>query len=336
MKYSCIDFLNKKYEEAEGARKPFPTNQKQFEALQKANRAKLRDIMGFDAIGGYDIKCAAEETHSKNGLIFKKVVLSCSEGLYMPMYIIEPHRGRTNIPVIAIHGHGSDGKEGLAGNCPENGLRFNYTYATTMAEKGHTVFVPDLCGSGERLEDISKNRGFSSSCIDINNAAISLGFSLQTIIVFELMGLIDYIEYLGLNTDKLISIGFSGGGLSGILLSALDERVKLSYISGMFHGFKDTILYNNLCGCNFIPHLWQNFDMGELASLICPRPLIIEYGRQDPLNGSRGIGNVLDQLDTLKKAYNIMNSQNLHIFAEKGVHKFYGAGYDIIESWCRK
>ncbi len=336
MDYSCREFLIRKFDEKRNEDRPFPKNRKQFEYEQKNDRAKLREIMGFDALGKYEIKCSTEEIFSRDALIIKRAILSCAEGLYMPMYILEPSRGRNSIPVIAVHGHGSQGKEGLVFKGPDDGLRFNYTYAKEMAQRGHTVFVPDLCGSGERMEDISAERGFSSSCTDINNAAISMGFSLQTIIIFELMGLIDYINWLGLNSEKLIVIGFSGGGLSGLLLSALDERVKLSYISGSFHGFKDTILYNNLCGCNFMPGLWKYFDMGRLASLVCPRALIIEFGTKDPLSGPRGVGNVLEQLDTLKKAYSLMDSKELYVFAENGAHRFYGAGYDTIESWCRK
>lgn len=58
---------------------------------------------------------------------------------------------------------------------------------------GYTVYIPDLLGSGERrlgvYDDVQK-----SDCDELNFALISLGMSLQGVIVYELMCLVDYIE----------------------------------------------------------------------------------------------------------------------------------------------
>ena len=85
----------------------------------------------------------------------------------------------------------------------------------------------------------------------------------------------------------------SGGGLQTLCLAALDERVACAVISGYMYGVEDSLLH--LSGnrdCNYIPHLWESADMGDVAALIAPRPLLIEAARQDPLNGPRGMDNV--------------------------------------------
>lgn len=60
-----------------------------------------------------------------------------------------------------------------------------------LLNKGYTVYVPDLLGAGERMLGIYKNN--TAECNDINNALISLGYSLQGMILFENMRLTDYI-----------------------------------------------------------------------------------------------------------------------------------------------
>ena len=52
----------------------------------------------------------------------------------------------------------------------------------------------DLLGAGERMLGIYKNN--TAECNDINNALISLGYSLQGMILFENMRLTDYIQPL--------------------------------------------------------------------------------------------------------------------------------------------
>jgi hypothetical protein len=45
--------------------------------------------------------------------------------------------------------------------------------------------------------------------------------------------------------------------------------------------------------------------MGDIAALICPRPLLIESGLRDPLNGERGLANVKEQLAITSQAYRL-------------------------------
>ena len=47
--------------------------------------------------------------------------------------------------------------------------------------------------------------------------------------------------------------------------------------------------------------------MGDLGALIAPRALLIESGSKDPLNGSKGIANVLSQLKITQKAYRLLD-----------------------------
>ena len=60
---------------------------------------------------------------------------------------------------------------------------------------------------------------------------------------------------------------------------------------------------NGNCACNYAPGVMEHFDMGDLGAMICPRPLVVQSGRLDPLSGSRGLRNVTEQLDITRGAY---------------------------------
>ena len=97
-------------------------------------------------------------------------------------------------------------------------------------------------------------------------------------------------------------------------------------ISGYLYGFKDSLLeLNGNCSCNYVPGLWNALDMGDIASLIAPRPLVIQSGRADHLNGPRGIVNAEEQVEIVRKAYGLNGA------AECLVHRCYEGGHQFHE-----
>ena len=80
------------------------------------------------------------------------------------------------------------------------------------------------------------------------------------------------------------------------------------------------MILNGNCNCNYVPHLWEHFDMGDIASLIAPRPVAFQSCRDDHLNGPRGLDNVYEQLEVVQKAYRLYDdgSYPLHDIREGG------------------
>ena len=77
---------------------------------------------------------------------------------------------------------------------------------------------------------------------------------------------------------------------------------------------------------NYVPHLWEYVDMGDLGALIAPRPLLIETGRWDPLNGTRGVDNVNEQVAIARQAYTLLGADDqLDTDVFDGPHKWHGA-----------
>ena len=77
--------------------------------------------------------------------------------------------------------------------------------------------------------------------------------------------------------------------------------------------------------------------MGDLGALIAPRPLLIETGDQDPLNGPRGLANVREQFDIMRSAYDLLGvpEKVSHDIFEGG-HRWHGtAAQDWLDRWLR-
>ncbi|MBQ7265649.1 MAG: dienelactone hydrolase family protein [Firmicutes bacterium] len=299
----------------------------------EASRKRLMGLMGMHNMEKCKLSPVTLEIKTFGDYLREKIVIKTQDNLKMPFYILSPLAGGNKKAIIAIHGHGSDGKEGLVGNekeeYKEKVKRFNYVYAMQLVKMGFTVFVPDLLGSGERTLGIYKDT--TAECNDINNACVSLGFSLQGLVLFDLMRLVDYIKEYTETEGNLGVCGFSGGGNFSILLAAMDERIDYCLDSGFFHSYKDVLLYTNRCGCNFVPNLWKYFDMCDIASMVAPRPLFIETGIRDTLNGARGIGGVEEQISIAQQTYRLYGMA-ITVSMQEGEHTWHGSGYKWINT----
>lgn len=331
MNYRAEGFLKKRIEKVyrqEGFRGETIGD---FKAWKETALKDFEKILRLSAFSAAEFEPVVSSGRVFDGYLRKKCSIQTAEGLRMPFYVLEPTKKGNNIPVIAVHGHGCNGKEGLCGDSI-NTEKYNYSYALDFVKRGYTVYVPDLLGFGERLEEISIKRGEGSSCNHLNNALTSLGTTLMGLNLFELKRLVDYIEETGADMNGLTAVGFSGGGLDALVLAALDSRVKVCYVSGYYHSFKDTLLKNNLCGCNFVSGLWEHFDIADIGNMVCPRGLIIEYGDSDSLNF--GCEEVIDET---KRCYEINGAEdNFYVFKGSGDHRFYGLGYGAAEDIIKR
>lgn len=137
------------------------------------------------------------------------------------------------------------------------------------------------------------------------------------------------------NPDRIIAFGFSGGAMQSLYLSALDERIHAVFLSGYMYGFRDSLLQmNRNCSCNYVPHLMEHFDMGDIASLIAPRRLMIQSCREDRLAGARGLANVQEQVDIIRANYAVIgNTENVQQDIEDGPHHLDTRQLQDIAKW---
>lgn len=309
----------------------------QFETWRTEVRLTLQELLGLNRMERCNLEPKRLEVDQMEGYRREKWLIQTEPDVYMPFYILIPDgipSGERRPVFINPHGHLA-GKYLTAG-VDEIPVIHSYLsktsgkvpFAIELARAGYIVMCPDARGAGERREwmkQANTDEDFiGNTCTAINHMAISLGYSLAGMMTWDLQRLIDYIHLRDdCDSARIGCGGMSGGGMQTLWLAAMDDRVSCSIISGYFYGFHDShLILSHNCGCNFVPNLWNTVDMGDIGLLIAPRPLMIETGTNDSLNGRSGMGNVYPQVDIARKGYALYGEE------ESLVHHVFDGGHE--------
>jgi dienelactone hydrolase len=345
----CAEHLRRRFDGTTRSHRFSGRTESDWRFWRQGLRGRLRDLLGLDRMLRSDLNPRLTETVACEGYTRERVEIDVEPGVSMPLYVLVPLGLKgTAPPVIAPHGHISGGKYAVAGRrelSSELGAtidQHNYDYGVQAVRKGYVVFCPDARGFGERRERFAAapDQLLENSCHVLAHMALPLGLTVAGMWTWDLMALVGYAltrpETAG---EKLGCIGLSGGGLQTMYLAALDERVSCAVVSGYFYGVADSLLHMaDNCDCNYVPHLWETADMGDVAALIAPRPLLIETATEDPLNGPRGMANVLEQYEITDRTYRLLGaSDRLRHDTFPGGHHWNGAAaFDWLDQWLRR
>lgn len=303
------------------------TTPEDFEAWQIATRVRLFDLLGLSIMDRVSIEARElDRVKIAGGIVRTHAMLQVERDVWMPFYLLEPQspkldaRGR-KCCYICPHGHQGAGAASVAGvtgvPAVDDAVRkFNYDYGLRLARMGYVTVCPDARGWGYRRDwkgqGDDENSFLRGTCLNQARMAEPLGLTVAGLNAWDNMRLIDYLEARGdIAMDDLGCFGFSGGGYMTLYLAALDPRVCKAFVSGYLYGVDDSLLHlNGNCSCNYTPGLWRLLDMGDIASLIAPRPLLVQSCEEDHLNGSRGLKNVDEQLEIVRDAYKLLGRRD--------------------------
>lgn len=295
-------------------------------------RKKLKELTGYATMTKAPLKPKITERRRFLDYIRERIEIQTEPGVIMTLYALLPKKVKPPYPVVINpHGHGSGGKLATAGRyeipqIAETIKQHNYDYGIQYTRAGFASFCPDARGFGERQESIYQEDTLGSSCSWLNQMAMSLGQTVTGMWAWDIHRLIDYIQTRrDCDSKRLGCAGLSGGGLQTLWATALDDRIRAAVISGYLYGNKESLMDMSCCWCNYVPHLYENVDMGDIGALIAPRPLLVETGTQDGLNGVSNLKNVRSQMRIMRRAYGIFQKQKLlyHDVFE-GPHMWHG------------
>lgn len=303
------------------------TTPEDFETWQVATRVRLFDLLGLSIMDRVSIEARElDRVQIAGGIVRTHAMLQVERDVWMPFYLLEPQspkldaRGR-KCCYICPHGHQGVGAASVAGvagvPAVDDAVRkFNYDYGLRLARMGYVTVCPDARGWGYRRDwkgqGDDENSYLRGTCLNQARMAEPLGLTVAGLNVWDNMRLIDYLEARGdIAMDDLGCFGFSGGGYMTLYLAALDPRVRKAFVSGYLYGVGDSLLHlNGNCSCNYTPGLWRLLDMGDIASLIAPHPLLVQSCEEDHLNGARGLKNVDEQLKIVRDAYKLLGRRD--------------------------
>ncbi len=348
--YNLRKYMERLYDER-GRQYPLDASSAEaYGAWKERVRKRLFEITGIDIIRSMEQpplspRLLSEE--ERDGYTLQNWDIQTEQYVRTPFYLLIPDRPN-GAAVLNPHGHGGGRdvsimnmdnpsvKQMFAG--PQSG---NKTFALEAVSRGYIVACPDARGAGERRE--TEQQGDEpekyrlNSHREINQMGLGFGITMVAFMVWDLMKIIDFLLTLPqVDPNRIGCLGMSGGGQQTIFLAALDERISAAVTSGYFYGYKDALLLMpGNCSCNYVPHLWETVDMGDIGAMIAPRALLVESGKIDPLNGKPGIENCISQVEIAREAFKLLGKEEklFHSIHEDG-HKYKGIDvFPFLEKW---
>ena len=261
----------------------------------------------------------------------KKYSVEILEGLNSLVYILEPKnvKGKTG-GVVALCGHGYGVRQILNISKKGNKKHFSYidnyqnNFAVELAKRGCTVIAPELFGFGEaRLKHDLWKPFYISSCDELSHHLLPYGLTTASLRVYQALACANILRGLeSVDESKISLMGISGGGLTALYASVLDESIYKTVICGYVNTFKDSILSMWHCPDNYIPHILEAGEIYDFASALSPKELFIESGDKDklfPIKASQ------QAHSSIKRVYSLMNAEDkLHIDVFPGKHAVCG------------
>ena len=183
----------------------------------------------------------------------EKVVLETLPGFTLSGNLYRPANQCDRAPAILCpHGHWDDGRMN-----PEVQQR-----CIRWAKLGCVVFMYDMVGYND-------SKPFTHEFL--NDRLRRWGLSLPTLQAWNSIRALDWLSSLpDVDPSRLGCTGESGGGTQTFLLTALDDRIKVSapivMVSDTFQGG---------CVCENAAGLRHGTDNVEFAALCAPRPLVL-------------------------------------------------------------
>lgn len=264
--------------------------------------------------------------------ILQKYSARICKNLNMLFYVLKPKKlSESPTGVVALCGHGYGVRQILNISKRGNKKRFNYfdnyqkNFAAELAKRGCVVIAPELFGFGEaRLRKDLIKPFYISSCDELSHHLLPHGLTVASMRVYQAIVCAEILlSHEKISEDKLSCMGISGGGLTALYASVIDERFKRIVISGYVNTFRDSILSLWHCPDNYIPHILEIGEIYDFACALAPRELLIESGEKDklfPINASK------EAHEIIKKVYSLAGAADkLHIDVFGGKHSVSGA-----------
>ena len=206
--------------------------------------------------------------------------------LYRPKGVKGPFPG-----IVSPHGHWGRGRleNSEAGSVPGRCINF--------AKQGYVIFSYDMVGRCDSGEQIDHAYGGEREGL--------WGLSLMGLQLWNAIRAVDFLETLpDVDTDRIGCTGASGGGTQTFMLTAVDDRIKVSAPVNMISAHMQ-----GGCLCENAPNLRLDVSNIEIGALMAPKPLLLVSATGDWTK------------DTPKVEYPAIRSIYAHFDAEDKVHE---------------
>jgi len=272
-----------------------------FDQWREAARAKVTEtFQTLPPPGPFDPEIVASE--KREGYTAHKIELNIHAYSRIPAYLLIPDGEGPFPALVALHDHGGEfyiGKEKMVrpfGVEPEV-LDFAVEWVTggygahfvgdEYAKAGYVVLAIDALMWGER----GRKEGISYEGQQaLASTLMQMGMNWKGIITFEDMRSVDFLASLPyVDASRIGCFGLSVGAHRTWMLSAMHDRIAAA-VSVCWMNTTEVLMRpwnNQLKGGSaysmLLPGLPNWLDYPDIASITCPRPLMVFNGSRDPL-----------------------------------------------------
>lgn len=342
-RFSTTDYLNTRCAEME----PLFAFEARDEAEAKLWRvkalAKLRDLLG-EMPEPVPLEAEIVETVDMGSYVREKVIFDADALSSVPGYMLIPKKLSSPGPaLLCLHGHGP-GKDPVVGiTTPRGGLsqeamegvirRSNYDYARQFAERGYVTFTFDFRCFGERVDASPDIYGRDPCNVHFIRGAL-IGTNLLSLDIADTQRAVDYLlTRPEVGHNRIGCVGLSFGATMTMWAAATDKRIHAACMSCYLNEFEAyAVRMANFCGSQFVPALRRYFDISDIASLIAPKPLLIESGARDEGFPIESAKRAFERLSEAYRAWGHPEHLAKDVF--DGGHQFSGAkAFDFFDKW---
>lgn len=296
----------------------------EIRSYQQDTRAKLRAALG-EMPQRTPLNALITGRLERDGYAVEKVLFESRPRYWVTANVYVPRKGSGPYPgVIAPVGHWGMGKS----------FEEYQRLGIFLARRGYIVLVYDVPGQGERREYFNPvmNRalidpGGSHWHVTLEHGyagaqAILTGGNYASYLVWDGVRSLDYlVSRKDVDPDRLACTGTSGGGLQTELISAYDERVKISI----------PVCYG---GCNPDNPTRRGLTMNDVDALIAPRPLLMIEATGDP---RQSVAAKQDRHREIEHLYQAAGEGNkTRYIVVDGPHGYVPAMHEAAYTWMQK
>jgi len=308
-----------------------------FEAWQDKARTRLQALLGLPleyAPANFRIEWTDDTCPDFSEIRF---LFTSEPGTDVCCHLLLPKNAPEKLPlVICLQGH-TTGMHISLGRAKFPGDEGNISsidndFAIQAVSRGQAALTIEQRGFGERGGTPN-----GPDCYQISMQALLLGRTLVGERCWDVSRAIDVVceQFPQIDSSKIAIMGNSGGGTAAFYSAALDTRIAAAMPSCAFSTYLDSIACQYHCSCNFIPGIMNDFDMGDVAGLIAPRPLVIVTGQDDPIFP---VEPAKQQADITRRLYDSAQAdENFRHVIGPGDHRFFAdlgwKAFDELTGW---
>jgi dienelactone hydrolase len=293
-------------------------------------RERLLECLGGPWPEPCPLDARVEETTPRDGYRIDRITFAAEREDRIPALLLVPEGATADRPAPGIciwHQHNGQWHLGKSEPAGLAGDPMHHT-GVALAKEGYVVLCPDALGFEDREKPYRLKGGQLERFLFLKYVVDGKCMAWKNIL--DMRRAVDYLASRpDVQADRLGCYGHSMGSTHTWLVGPWEPRLKalvgnccLPTYAGIH---REEMLH---CFPNFVPCIFQYGDTPDIAALIAPRPLHLNFGEKD---GGSPIDEVRRGVEVIARAY-----QSQHADDEFSYYIEAGAGHVLSDEMWRR